>query len=91
MTANEAVQMMASARLDPDEADRADIRWAMGLEAQHAFAGAKKPLSTEFWLSQLPWRPEFLTAAERQALADRRVAMLAKFEEARRARKAADG
>lgn len=89
MTAAEAVEMTASARLDPDEEERADIRWAFGMEARHAFAGAQRPLRAEYWLSLLPWRPEFLSLDERQALRDKHDAVMAKFESARRARKAA--
>ena len=89
MTATEAVQMLASSRLDPDETERADVRWAIGMEASHAFAGSQRPLKTEYWLSLLPWRPEHLTPEERRELERKREAMMMEFEKARRARKAA--
>ncbi len=91
MTANQAVEMMASARLDPEEADRADIRWAIGMEVQAALAGAKDNYPSRYWLSLLPWRPEHLTPAQRADIQARRDQTMAEFAQAHRERKLTRG
>ena len=79
MTGPDVVDIMASVAVDPDEADRADMRWAIQMEASHAFSGATKPLPTLWWLQQLPWRPEYVSEADRAAMEAERARVMAEF------------
>lgn len=60
----EATEWLASARLDPDEEERADIRHALlsdllvRLLWRPARRGQKLPLDTDDFLAALPWREE---------------------------------
>lgn len=64
MTSTEATDWLASARLDPDESDRADIRHALLSDLLVTLLisrrrGQKAPTSSvNDFLAALPWRPE---------------------------------
>lgn len=87
MTGPEAVQMLASARLDPDEEERADIRWALQMEALLWLGRAEKSHPALYWLQQLPWRPEFVSREERLRMEQQRARQMAEFAAAYKTRK----
>jgi hypothetical protein len=62
MDSVEAAQWLASMRLDPDEAERADIRHALMMDLlvrllNRAKKGTPLPSASDF-LAALPWRQE---------------------------------
>jgi hypothetical protein len=64
LTSQEAVEWLASARLDPDEADRADIRHAFLVDSLVRLLARPKrgqrlnPPPVSSYLADLPWRAE---------------------------------
>lgn len=64
LTSLEAAEWLASAKLDPDEADRADVRHALLADLlvkllwRPPRKGAKQPASVSDFLAALPWREE---------------------------------
>lgn len=90
MSGLDVVAMMASASLDPEEEERADIRWAVQMETVVALTpnvkGSYPPL---YWLQRLPWRDEFVSAEQRVADEAKRERTMAEFAKAYRERKAA--
>jgi hypothetical protein len=81
----ERVEWLASRRLDPDDADKADIRHALLLDLlvrllAPAKKGRKLPAAADF-LRALPWREEYrpsrpTTQAELRAKIDAAMTML---------------
>jgi len=61
MSGTEAIDWMASAQLDPDEDDKADVRHAlmMDLLTRLLYRGKKAPPTASNYLSSLPWREEY--------------------------------
>jgi hypothetical protein len=72
MDSMEAAQWLASMRLDPDEAERADMRHALMMDLlvrlmANAKKGTKLPGVADF-LAALPWRTEFRPAHKPEEL-----------------------
>lgn len=89
MTSREFTESLAFELVEPDEAERADVRWAVQMEAMHAFAGSAKPLPPLWWLQQLPWRPEYVSPEERVRRQAERDRQMGEFHRAYLAAKAA--